>query len=89
MPVGARLRGFPVIGLTYNDIVTLPAEEDLLTKFPDLQVWDVLPLSQYPIFFQIVDVERNENFDCESVANYKKATLDNMQYIKSNIEFII
>lgn len=38
LPSGSRLRGFPVIGITYNQIRTLPDEETLLAKFPDLKV---------------------------------------------------
>ncbi|UMM14656.1 hypothetical protein L5515_002365 [Caenorhabditis briggsae] len=56
LPSGARLRGFPVIGLTYNKIVTLPDETTLLAKFPDLKV---------------IDVERNPDFDCDSINNYE------------------
>ncbi|EFP02864.1 hypothetical protein GCK72_001678 [Caenorhabditis remanei] len=56
LPGGTRLRGFPVIGLTYNKIVTLPDEATLLAKFPDLKV---------------VDVERNPDFDCTTVENYE------------------
>uniref|UniRef100_A0A8R1I0J8 Uncharacterized protein n=1 Tax=Caenorhabditis japonica TaxID=281687 RepID=A0A8R1I0J8_CAEJA len=57
LPSGTRLRGFPVIGLTYNKIVRLPDEETLLAKFPDLKV---------------VDVERNPDFDCTSADDYEK-----------------
>ncbi|CAD6193660.1 unnamed protein product [Caenorhabditis auriculariae] len=60
LPEGQRLRGFPVIGLTYNDIVRLPDEEVLLSKFPDLAV---------------VDVERNPNFDCNSLNDYSKVKI--------------
>nr|AAT02161.1 hypothetical protein L3ni22 [Dictyocaulus viviparus] len=56
LPQG-RLRGFPVIGLTYNNIWKLPDETTLLNKFPDLKV---------------VDVERNFNFDCDSLKNYEE-----------------
>uniref|UniRef100_A0A1I7UT30 LRRNT domain-containing protein n=1 Tax=Caenorhabditis tropicalis TaxID=1561998 RepID=A0A1I7UT30_9PELO len=56
LPSGERLRGFPVIGLTYNKLVRLPDEETLLAKFPDLKV---------------VDVERNPDFDCSTVEEYK------------------
>uniref|UniRef100_A0A1I7X0M1 Recep_L_domain domain-containing protein n=1 Tax=Heterorhabditis bacteriophora TaxID=37862 RepID=A0A1I7X0M1_HETBA len=52
---GQRLRGFPVIGLTYNKIVTLPDQRTLLAKFPDLKV---------------IDVERNPDFECNSLSNY-------------------
>ncbi|KAK5965813.1 hypothetical protein GCK32_006955 [Trichostrongylus colubriformis] len=37
LPEGQRLRGFPVIGMTYNNIVNLPDEKLLLNKFPDLK----------------------------------------------------
>ncbi|CAJ0577259.1 unnamed protein product, partial [Mesorhabditis spiculigera] len=57
LPEGTRLRGFPVIGATYNNIQTLPDEETLISKFPDLK---------------IVDVERNPEFDCDSVNNYQR-----------------
>ncbi|KHJ88828.1 hypothetical protein OESDEN_11370 [Oesophagostomum dentatum] len=57
LPHGQRLRGFPVIGLTYNNIVRLPDEATLLTKFPDLKV---------------IDVERNPNFDCDSLKEYDR-----------------
>uniref|UniRef100_A0A0K0D9E2 Sperm-associated antigen 17 n=1 Tax=Angiostrongylus cantonensis TaxID=6313 RepID=A0A0K0D9E2_ANGCA len=57
LPQGERLRGFPVIGLTYNQIVRLPDEATLLTKFPDLMV---------------VDVERNPDFDCDSLKEYER-----------------
>ncbi|EGT31866.1 hypothetical protein CAEBREN_09399 [Caenorhabditis brenneri] len=56
LPSGSRLRGFPVIGLTYNKIERLPDEETLLAKFPDLKV---------------VDVERNPDFDCTTVDSYE------------------
>ncbi|CAI2297887.1 unnamed protein product [Caenorhabditis sp. 36 PRJEB53466] len=57
LPAGARLRGFPVIGLTYNKLVRLPDEETLLSKFPDVKV---------------IDVERNADFDCTSLDDYDK-----------------
>ncbi|CAB3397733.1 unnamed protein product [Caenorhabditis bovis] len=57
LPQGQRLRGFPVIGLTYNKIVRLPDEATLLAKFPDLKV---------------VDVERNPDFDCDSMKDYSQ-----------------
>ncbi|KJH52348.1 hypothetical protein DICVIV_01440 [Dictyocaulus viviparus] len=59
LPQG-RLRGFPVIGLTYNNIWKLPDETTLLNKFPDLKV---------------VDVERNFNFDCDSLKNYEEVKI--------------
>ncbi|KAK5969139.1 hypothetical protein GCK32_018043, partial [Trichostrongylus colubriformis] len=55
LPEGQRLRGFPVIGMTYNNIVNLPDEKLLLNKFPDLKV---------------IDVERNPNFNCSSLNQY-------------------
>ncbi|KAK6023421.1 hypothetical protein OSTOST_10792 [Ostertagia ostertagi] len=55
LPTGQRLRGFPVIGMTYNNIVNLPDEKLLLNKFPDLKV---------------IDVERNPNFNCSSLSQY-------------------
>ncbi|RCN49188.1 hypothetical protein ANCCAN_04761 [Ancylostoma caninum] len=57
---GQRLRGFPVIGLTYNNIVRLPDEATLLSKFPDLKV---------------IDVERNPNFDCDSLSDYDRVKI--------------
>ncbi|CAJ0960440.1 unnamed protein product, partial [Mesorhabditis belari] len=57
LPTGTRLRGFPVIGLTFNNIQKLPDQDTLLEKFPDLK---------------IVDVERNPNFDCSSLENYNR-----------------
>ncbi|CAI5452645.1 unnamed protein product [Caenorhabditis angaria] len=57
LPQGQRLRGFPVIGLTYNKIVRLPDEKSLLAKFPDLKV---------------IDVERNPDFDCNSLEEYNE-----------------
>ncbi|PAV55779.1 hypothetical protein WR25_13060 [Diploscapter pachys] len=60
LPKGSRLRGFPVIALPYNDIKNLPNEETLLNKFPDLKV---------------IDVERNPNFDCDSLTNYDKVKI--------------
>lgn len=57
LPTGQRLRGFPVIGLTYNNIVNLPDEKTLLNKFPDLKV---------------IDVERNPNFNCSSLHEYDR-----------------
>ncbi|CAI4223408.1 unnamed protein product [Auanema sp. JU1783] len=51
----SRLRGFPVIGLTYNKLVNLPDEKVLLFKFPDLKV---------------IDVERNP-FNCSSTDKYR------------------
>ncbi|CAB60416.1 Slit-like 3 protein [Caenorhabditis elegans] len=56
LPASSRLRGFPVIGLTYNKIERLPDEETLLAKFPDLK---------------IIDVERNPDFDCTTVNDYE------------------
>ncbi|VDK64165.1 unnamed protein product, partial [Cylicostephanus goldi] len=60
LPTGQRLRGFPVIGMTYNDLHRLPDEGTLLTKFPDLKV---------------VDVERNPNFDCDSLKEYDRVKI--------------
>ncbi|KAK6758250.1 hypothetical protein RB195_015833 [Necator americanus] len=60
LPHGQRLRGFPVIGLTYNNIVRLPDEATLLNKFPDLKV---------------IDVERNPNFDCDSLTEYDRVKI--------------
>ncbi|KIH55569.1 hypothetical protein ANCDUO_14273 [Ancylostoma duodenale] len=60
LPHGQRLRGFPVIGLTYNNIVRLPDEATLLSKFPDLKV---------------IDVERNPNFDCDSLSDYDRVKI--------------
>ncbi|WKY12996.1 hypothetical protein Q1695_004092 [Nippostrongylus brasiliensis] len=57
LPTGQRLRGFPVIGVTYNRIVNLPDEATLLSKFPDLKV---------------IDVERNPDFNCSSLHLYDK-----------------
>ncbi|PIO73397.1 hypothetical protein TELCIR_04625 [Teladorsagia circumcincta] len=55
LPAGQRLRGFPVIGMTYNNLINLPDEKLLLNKFPDLKV---------------IDVERNPNFNCSSLSQY-------------------
>ncbi|VDD91046.1 unnamed protein product [Enterobius vermicularis] len=55
-----RLRGFSVIGMTYNNIKSLPAEEEILKKFPDIRA---------------IDVERNPNFDCSTLSNYKTVTV--------------
>ncbi|VDM79098.1 unnamed protein product [Strongylus vulgaris] len=58
--LGQRLRGFPVIGMTYNDLHRLPDEATLITKFPDLKV---------------IDVERNPNFDCDSLKEYDRVKI--------------
>jgi len=51
------LRGFIVLGITNNNIKTLPGEAKLLDVFPDLKA---------------VDVECNPNFDCSTLSDYKK-----------------
>ncbi|OZC08411.1 hypothetical protein X798_04611 [Onchocerca flexuosa] len=51
-----RLRGFVVIGLTNNAIEKLPDEKSILEKYPDLKA---------------IDVEGNEQFDCDSLKEYK------------------
>uniref|UniRef100_A0A0N5AB59 LRRNT domain-containing protein n=1 Tax=Syphacia muris TaxID=451379 RepID=A0A0N5AB59_9BILA len=53
----SRLRGFSIIGMTYNDIEYLPPEDELKKKFPDLRV---------------IDVENNSNFNCTSLATYRR-----------------
>lgn len=57
LPESGRLRGFHVIGMTFNKIEKLPKEDEILDKFPDMLA---------------IDVERNPNFDCSSVLEYSK-----------------
>ncbi|CAD5221352.1 unnamed protein product [Bursaphelenchus xylophilus] len=52
-----RLRGFVAIGITRNDIRTLPSEEEILKKYPDLLG---------------IDVCGNKNFDTSIIPNYSK-----------------
>ncbi|GMS79859.1 hypothetical protein PENTCL1PPCAC_2034, partial [Pristionchus entomophagus] len=57
LPETGRLRGFHVIGMTFNKVEKLPKEDEILDKFPDMLA---------------IDVERNPNFDCASVLEYSK-----------------
>lgn len=52
-----RLRGYTVIGITNNDLRTLPEESILRQKFPDLQG---------------IDVFGNKNFDCDQISEFKQ-----------------
>ncbi|CAD5215398.1 unnamed protein product [Bursaphelenchus okinawaensis] len=52
-----RLRGFVAIGITRNDLKTLPPEEEILQKYPDLLG---------------IDVCGNKNFDTSIIPNYNK-----------------